>query len=494
MRFKEDSIKKRSELLLQTGIVIFLFAFFTFFAGKGLWAGFTGDDLMNLHLYMKQGFTGVVLSILCFWSTAFRPLGGLFYLTLYNIFDFNPVPFRFVCFVLLLANQYLAYRFIVRLSGSRATGVLAALLLCYHAWFVDLYYSSGTVFDLLCFLFYFSAFTYYLKIRDAEHPTVKNWILFLVLYLCALNAKEMAVTLPLFIAIYEMIYHVPRWSIKGLWCWIVDRGTGFLLSGFVTIAYIFGKLLLKGSLVENPAYRLNIKPTVFLDSFHLYLNPLFYQDHVFRDPNTIQLMIVMLAFAIWRRSRHLLFSWFFLLLSGLPVFFMAHYSAFFMYIPSVGWALFIASSIAEFGQILKWIQSRMLGNKFCSPRLSMLFQVTVFCATAVFLALVHPVESRKTLAHFQNGQLPIMEMSRELKQLQPGLPRGSSIYFANDPFPADEWGLLFLTRLLYHDMTLDVGRGKPGAVLAAKPVRYQAAFDYRNGRFIAIPPPEPNDP
>jgi hypothetical protein len=494
MRFGEAAIRLRAELILQAGAVIFLFAFFAFFAGKGLWAGFTGDDLMNLHQYMKQGFAGVVLSMLCFWSTAFRPLGGLFYLTLYNIFGFNPFPFRIVCFILLLANLYLAYRFIVRLSSSRATGVLAALLLCYHAWFVDLYYSSGTVYDLLCFFFYYSAFIYYLKIRDAEHRAVKNWIIFLVLYLCALNAKEMAVTLPLFIAIYEISYHMPRWSVRGLWRWIVDRGTGFLLSGLATIAYIFGKLLLKGSLIENPAYRLNIKPTIFLDSFHLYLNPLFYQDHVFRDPNTIQLMVVMLAFAIWRRSRHLLFSWFFLLLSGLPVFFMAHHSAFFMYIPSVGWALYIAGTIPEFGQMLKGLQSRLFGKRISSPHVSMLFQVAVFCAMAVFLALVHPDESRKTLAHFQKGQLPIMEMSREIKQLQPDLPRGSSVYFANDPYPADDWGLLFLTRLLYHDMTLDVGRGKPGAVLAAKPVRYHAAFDYRNGHFVAISPPEPNDP
>jgi hypothetical protein len=494
MRFGEGSVRLRAELMLQAGVVIFLFSFFAFFAGKGLRAGFTGDDLMNLHLYMKQGFADVVLSMLCFWSTAFRPLGGLFYLTLYNIFGLNPFPFRIVCFALLLVNLFLAYRFVVRLSASRATGVLAALLLCYHAWFVDLYYSSGTVYDLLCFLFYFSAFIYYLKIREAGHPTVRNWIPFLTLYLCALNAKEMAVTLPLFIAIYEMIYRAPVWSVNGLRRWIVERGTGFLLSGLATLTFILGKLMLEGSLVENPAFKLNIRPTVFLDSFHLYLNPLFYQEHVFRDPNTIQLLVIMLAFAILRRSRHLLFAWFFLLLSGLPVFFMAHHSAFFMYIPSIGWALFIAGSIAEFGKILKWLRLRLLGKKNGSLQVSMLFHVVAFCATAIFLASVHPAESRKTLAHFQDSQVPIMEMSRDLQQLQPSLPRGSKLYFANDPFPADEWGLLFLVRLLYHDMTLDVGRAKPGAVLAAGPIHYQAAFDYRDGHFVAIPPPEPNEP
>lgn len=494
MHLEKGSLSPRSEALLQAGAVVCLFAFFAFFAGKGLWAGFTGDDLHNLHLYVNQGFAGVARSILFYWSTAYRPLGGIFYLTIYKIFGFNPLPFRFVCFVLLLVNLYLAYRFVVRLSRARATGVLAALLLCYHAWFVDLYYSSGTVYDLLCFFFYFSAFIYYLRIRESGHPAIRNWAVFLALYLCALNAKEMAVTLPLFIAIYEMIYSRPWLHLKRPGRWIVDHGTGFLLSGAITIPYVVGKLLLKGSLTENPAYRLNLSPTVFLDAFHLYLNPLFYQDHFFRDPNTIQLLILMLAFAAWRRSRHLLFAWFFLLFSGIPFLFIAHYSAFFMYIPSVGWAMYIAGLITELGQALNRLLVRVLGRQMREERTSRLWQISSFCVIAAFLALVHTPESRKTLANFQAAQMPIAEMSSDLLRLQPDLPLGSNVYFAHDPFPSSDWDLLFLVRLLYHDMTLEIGRGKPDAVLAAKRIHYEAAFDYREGHLVKIPPPKLEDP
>jgi hypothetical protein len=490
MRFVEDFIRKRFASLLRGSAVVTALAFFAFFAGKGLRAGFTADDLMNLHLYMTEGFAGVVRSMFFFWSTAFRPLGGLFYLTLYCLFGFNPLPFRVVCFALLLANLFLAYRWIVRLSASQTTGILASLLLCYHAWFVDLYYSSGTVYDLLCYFFYFAAFGYYLKIREAGRPAVRSWIFFIILYICALDAKEMAVTLPLLIFLYELIYSPPRWSLNGWHRWITENGTGYLLSGLITIPYVLGKLLLKGSLVENPAYQIHVSPNRFLDTFHLYLNPLFYQDHFFRDPNTIQLMVIMLAFALWRRSRHLLFAWFFLLLSGLPVMFMAHYAAFFMYIPAVGWALYIAGVIGEIGLLLKWIASRVF-NDSVGEYLLPVWQVAAFCGLAAFLASVHPAESRKTLAHFQSSQPPIQEMCADLRRLQPTLPRGSSIYFADDPFPASDWGLRFLVRLLYGDMTLEIGRAKPGAVLAAKPVRYLVAFDYRNGHFVPIPPPEP---
>jgi hypothetical protein len=252
MRFAGSFLRNRSDLLLHAGTAVFLLAFFAFFAGKGLWAGFTGDDLHNLHLYMSQGFGGVAESVFMFWSTSYRPLGGLFYLGIYNLFGFNPFPFRFVCFAFLLINLYIGYRFIMRLSGSKTTGVLAALLLCYHAWFVDLYYSSGTVYDLLCFFFYFSAFVYYLRVRESGQLGIRDLGVFLMLYLCALNAKEMAVTLPFFVAIYEMIYFPPRFNLEGLSRWILDHGKGFVVSGLITIPYILGKLLLKGSLLENP--------------------------------------------------------------------------------------------------------------------------------------------------------------------------------------------------------------------------------------------------
>lgn len=482
-------LRKRSELLLQFGAVVCLFAFFAFFAGRGLWAGFTGDDLRNLHLYINQGFASVAGSLFIFWSTSYRPLGGVFYLAIYNIFGFNPFPFRFFCFSLLLINLYVAYRFIVRISGSRATGVFAALLLCYHAWFVDLYYSSGTIYDLLCFFFYFSAFVYYMRIRESGRPGIQNLIVFLALYLCALNAKEMAVTFPLFVAVYEIIYSPPRFNPEGLRRWIVNSGWGFLVSGLITILYMLGKLLLEGNLAENPAYRLHLSATTFLDTFHLYLNPLLYQDHFFRDPNTIQLLIGMLIFAAWRRSRHLLFAWFFILFSGLPVLFMAHYAAFFMYIPSVGWALYIAGFIVESGQILKRIRLRLHGESIRNGPTSRLWLTSAFCIIGVFLASVHPAESRKTLAHFQAAQAPIAEISEDLKRLHPDLPHGSHLYFANDPFHESDWGLLILVRLLYHDMTLGIGRGKPGAVPAAEPVQYYAAFDYREGHLVTIPTP-----
>ncbi len=137
--------------------ILLLAVWFLYFAGAGLWAPFSGDDLMNLHGYLARPFGTLLLDNLRYWSTAYRPLGGLFYATIYRFFGFDPLPFRVACFALLILNLFLLYRVCRRLAGCSEIALLATFLASYHAWFVDLYYSSGTVYDLLCFFFYFTA-------------------------------------------------------------------------------------------------------------------------------------------------------------------------------------------------------------------------------------------------------------------------------------------------------------------------------------------------
>jgi len=287
----------------QTPLVFIAFGWLLLFAHNGLTAPFSGDDLMNLHGYLNRTPVSLMVDNLRYWSTSYRPLGGLFYVALYHCFGFDPLPFRVACFGLLALNLSLLWRFTLGLSGSREVAFLALLIGGYHAWFVDLYYSTGTVYDLLCYAFYLGAFNVYLEVR--ARGLVPGWRcvgIVAALYVCALNSKEMAVSFPVMLAAYEIIYHgrtLPR-----LW----REGRGVLVTGLLTLPYVAGKLMGAGSLVENPAYRLTISPGRYLDTFHLYLNPLLYQGHVFRDSNTVQLLLGMLALGIWWRNRPLLFA------------------------------------------------------------------------------------------------------------------------------------------------------------------------------------------
>src|ERR1035437_2454054 len=132
-----------------------------------------------------------------------RPLGDLFYRVLFAAAGLNPLPYRIACYALLCANLSLLFILCRKLSSSREVAALACLLGAYHAHLADLYYSTDTVYDLLCFLFYFLALICYAEVCSRAWP----WrTLVLTLYLVALGAKEMAVTLPVFLALYDLIY------------------------------------------------------------------------------------------------------------------------------------------------------------------------------------------------------------------------------------------------------------------------------------------------
>ena len=49
---------------------------------------------MNLHSYLSRSPVALILDNLRYWSTSYRPLGGLFYVALYRWFGFDPLPFR----------------------------------------------------------------------------------------------------------------------------------------------------------------------------------------------------------------------------------------------------------------------------------------------------------------------------------------------------------------------------------------------------------------
>ena len=447
------------------GAGIFLTAYLFWFAGGGLWARFTGDDLMNLNFHLTPSFGGLLLSNITYWSTAYRPMGGLVYAAVYHLAGFHSMPFRVVCFALLVANLWLVYRVCLRLTGRREVALLAALPMSYHAWLVNLYYSSGTIYELLCFAFYCAALQYYLGIRQAGAVLNRlQWAVVLALYVCALNSKELAVTLPLCLLCYEVLWHRPARGFRACGRWLAQEGRGAAMTALLTVPYVVGKLTGPQSLTANPAYRPAISPARYLHAFHLYLNVLFYQDHFFRDANTILLVAAMLGLAIWRRSRPLLFAWCFLLFSVLPFIFVPHYSGFFIYLPMVGWSLYAATAL---------VMLRESAAKRVPP-------AVLFLAVAVALAPLHARESRKSMQVFTSADLPTTEMTNELQRVQPALPRGARLYFQSDPFPSRTFSLVFLVRLFYHDLTVEVARAKDGEVENG---RYDAVFRWKEGKL-----------
>jgi hypothetical protein len=327
-----------------------------------------------------------------------------------------------------------------------------------------------------------SAFLVYAGIRvRGRTPGARALIAIGVLYVLALDAKEMAVTLPLFLLLYEIIFHSS--GLRHPRVWIAREARAIWITGAITLVYIAGKLTGPGSLIENPAYAFTISPGRFLKTFHLYLNPLLYQEHWFHDSNTVQLLIGMLAFAVWRRSRVLLFAWFWLLLTILPVSFIAHYAAFFEYLPAAGWALYAATLLVMARHAFVRLLPRALPR---GPMLERTCQAVLFLGLAAFLAPLDARHAPKTLALFMSAQPPTSELAEDLSRLCPALRSGARILFVDDPFPKDSYFLFFTARLFYRDMTLDVERTQTQSTPPSECSRYDAVFEFRGGRLTLL--------
>jgi hypothetical protein len=194
----------------------------------------------------------------------------------------------------------------------------------------------------------------------------------------------------------------------------------------------------------------------------------------------------MLAFAIYSRSRPLLFAWCWVLVSLLPVAFIAHYSGFFLYLPMAGWSLYVAVLLVMARKLLAALLLRLaVASDVQAERLQIASIVALPVLLAVFLAPCHRRETLKTLRIFESVQPPSRRLAAEMIALRPRLPRGARVLFLGDPFARDDYFLLFLTRLLYRDMTITVDRTPPSKGFATGRDCYDAVFQLSPSSFAA---------
>ena len=239
---------------------LFLLAYFVYFTHDSLRVHFALDEIGNIAHYHRDGVLKLLLSQFTLWHGDYRPMGGLFYEPIFQLAGLNPAPYQVVLLLLLLANVYLVYRFASLLGSGELAAGLAALVVCYHAGLSNLYYNGAFVYDVLCGFFCLAALVWYVRIRSSQsltHRLLTNTqtAVFLALYLCALNSKEMAVTLPLMLLAYEWHYHRPaamnRASLLG---WLRGPGRVVLLAAALTLVDVYGKLFGPDAMVNAEAY------------------------------------------------------------------------------------------------------------------------------------------------------------------------------------------------------------------------------------------------
>jgi hypothetical protein len=444
----------------------------------GLSSGFAPDDMMNIHYYWSRGPGELLRGLVLFFTTYQRPMGGVYFSTLYHFFGLDPLPYHIVITLLLLLNTYLAYRFGRLLTGSELVGGLVALGAAYHGEMEQLVYLPAFVFDVLCYTFYFLALNWYLRFRTrGEALDWKRTAVFLLLYIGALDSKEMAVTLPALALLYEALFHPPaRWRPGAILHWTRTAALPALAAGALTLVYVIGKATGADTLVHMEAYRPVFTWDRYLESTTRFLNTVFYQpieNGLFR-PSWVVPVWILLAYIAWRSGKRVLWwAWAFLLISPLPITFVPGRGGALLYVLLAGWALFF--SVLLLG-MAKLVAAEPPFRRATAAPHAVLFLLAAVC---VWRASAGPTRFLGPALKRVGDQC--LSIAGQLLQVQPHVKPGSRIYFVNDVY--EGYDAMFITELVYHDGSVKVWLGARQPLPPASIAGMDYVFAFENGRL-----------
>lgn len=454
--------------------LVVLAAFFGVFHRHVIAAHFGSDEMMNLYGHWQPPLWKTLAANVWFWSKTVRPMGAVYYLPLYRLFGLNPAPFALARCGLLFLNTAIFWLLAKTICRSWWIATLAAFPVAYQSNLGNLHYDGAYIYDALCGGFYFAALLYYLRCRRGGRPLrTRELCIFLLLYVCAVNAKEMAVSLPVLVLIYELVFNGKRASVLPA-----------VLATGITALLIWAKTSGPGALTSMDSYRPVFTWDRFAESNTHFYNQLFYTDW-FTIGRVLGLwgVLLCLGFANLARRRfdpRWLFLLLWVLITPLPIVFIPNRGGATLYIVSAGWAMLAAFAARAF--------LRLLGRQpFAAlpPRAVMTAGLTT-CIAGYWVETKWN-DDRLVPYYLKNGE-DTQQTIAALASLGVKPSSRSSVVFLNHPFP-EYYDTLFIAALTWRDPSIEIWLQKrnpaPEGVLA----RAEYVFDYVDGRFTVIKGP-----
>ena len=317
--------------------------------------------------------------------------------------------------------------------------------------FAAAYFDTGTIYDVLAYAFFWGGFALYVRFRHAGRPL--GWgrlALVFGLFVAALDAKEIAVSLPVALGLYELIWHPPaNWKLAELWRWIRQEGRFALIGGFADVAYVAGKRYGPDSLWQEGPYHPQYSVAAYFQSLSRYVCQLIYKPVTISSSWQIAgLLAAMLVVAALARRRCLLWGVGFIAVGVLPLAFIPGRGGFAYLVPSVGCAVY-ACGLS--GWLLEWLTGRRV-------RLRRAAQVVLFAALVIIVARWQRtwIEMSSHAAHDMQGRF--RKYIDQIHALIPAPRKGARILLLSDAEGRDDYDVFFVTRLYYGDPKLDVER------------------------------------
>lgn len=391
---------------------VVLAGYFLFWAGKGLFSPFFPDEPMNLYTAWERPAWRLAADLLSVWNNDYRAFGAIFYRILYEAFGFQPLPFRLLCFAFLLLNIWLVYRLALDLTGNTYGALGAALVFAYQPYLSDLYMSSATLFDLLCFAAFWGAVLLYLR-----HPS--HWAV-VGLALLSMGSKEIAISLPvILLAADGVLKRRPDWRIIG----------GVAAIAIVMVA---AKLAAMGQGRVVGEYVPEFSLHTLQRGWEHYWGLLLYERHRYSAIVNSVVLLGLLGLALMRRAGWARLPAFAFLVVPLPVLFIEPRSLYVFYLPYAAWALLwggLAGQLRTPGLVITLVVLNLLNWRH-----------------------QHWAEEWIAKEHWK-----VPRAVEEFRKLQP-VRRGERILVVDDSIPADDWFLTTTLRLARRDRDLLVWR------------------------------------
>ncbi|HLH41306.1 MAG TPA: hypothetical protein VKX39_19320 [Bryobacteraceae bacterium] len=399
-------------------------AYFLSFAIPALRAGFAPDDPMNAGEYWLRGFWRSAADIVTFWTTAYRPLGAMFYLPIYHFFGFTPLPFRIGALALIAGNIFLTYRVALMLVESRAAAALAAMLATAHASMLAIYYNTSMIYDILAYFFVALMLFLYLRFRRQGELSIPRAALVVCAFIAALDSKELAVVASLWVLAYELLFERPwRLRVPLLLC---------AISG----VYTAGKFLGPNPLAKQEGYRLDLSLHRYLLNNRLYWNDLFYSHWFVTSRRLVFCWLALTALCWIARRLELWWCWVLVTTATLGISFTVQprgQSG--LYLALFAWTMMAASLFAiPFGK---------------RSRIAWPAALVLACVAAWYTV---PYWRAQTQAYL-DWHKPTMITLAQIKAAPKPPPR-SRVLFLHDPW--EGYDTLFMALLVWNDHSLNI--------------------------------------
>ncbi|MGZ3864310.1 MAG: tetratricopeptide repeat protein [Bacteroidia bacterium] len=149
---------------------------------------------------------GIASTFSSFYNFNYHPFTTLLYAIEFKFFGLNATGYHFISSLLHVANTYLVFWLIQKLSKRNEIALICALLFGIHPMHVESVAWISEQKDLLYTLFYLLSLGFY--IDNTKLPSRKNYFYTLLFFVASLLSKPAAITLPL--VLFVLDYYVGK--------------------------------------------------------------------------------------------------------------------------------------------------------------------------------------------------------------------------------------------------------------------------------------------